>query len=102
MLLHTATGWEDLLSKTIRLPNVEEWEYAARGGVNGGDDKFYSGSNILEDVSWCKFNSNERTQPVGLKKSNELGIYDMSGNVYEFCGGIERQYDSTKRWLMGK
>ena len=78
-----------LLSKNIRLPSVEEWEYAARGGVNGGDDKFYSGSNILEDVSWCKFNSNERTQPVGLKKSNELGIYDMSGNVYEFCGGIE-------------
>ena len=78
-----------LLSKTIRLPSVEEWEYAARGGVNGGDDKFYSGSNILEDVSWCKFNSNERTQPVGLKKSNELGIYDMSGNVYEFCGGVE-------------
>jgi len=78
-----------LLSKTIRLPSVEEWEYAARGGVNGGDDKFYSGSNILEDVSWCKFNSNERTQPVGLKKSNELGIYDMSGNVYEFCEGVE-------------
>ena len=78
-----------LLSKNIRLPSVEEWEYAARGGVNGGDDKFYSGSNILEDVSWCKFNSNERTQPVGLKNSNELGIYDMSGNVYEFCGGVE-------------
>tara|TARA_B100002051_G_C16728813_1_gene636938 strand:+ start:688 stop:2307 length:1620 start_codon:yes stop_codon:yes gene_type:complete len=78
-----------LLSKAMRLPTVAEWEYAARGGVNGGDDNLYSGSNILEDVSWCKFNSNERTQPVGLKKSNELGIYDMSGNVYEFCGGVE-------------
>ncbi len=78
-----------LLSKTIRLPSVEEWEYAARGGVNGGDDKFYSGSNVLEDVSWCKFNSSEKTQPVGLKQSNELGIYDMSGNVYEFCEGVK-------------
>ena len=78
-----------LLNKTIRLPSTEEWEYAARGGLKGGDDKFYSGSNILKDVSWCKFNSNERTQPVGLKKPNELGIYDMSGNVYEFCSGIK-------------
>ena len=79
----------DLLSKKIRLPSVEEWEYAARGGVNGGDDNLYSGSNTLEDVSWCKFNSNDKTQPVGLKNSNELGIYDMSGNVYEFCGAVK-------------
>ena len=78
-----------LLGKTIRLPSVEEWEYAARGGVKGGDDRFYSGSNILEDVSWCKFNAKEKTQPVGLKTSNELGIYDMSGNVYEFCEGVK-------------
>ncbi len=78
-----------LLGKTIRLPSVEEWEYAARGGVKGGDDRFYSGSNILEDVSWCKFNAKEKTQPVGLKTSNELGIYDMSGNVYEFCKGVK-------------
>ena len=55
----------------------------------GGDDKFYSGGNNIEDVSWCKFNSNDRSQPVGLKIANELGIYDMSGNVYEFCSGVQ-------------
>jgi hypothetical protein len=78
-----------LLGKSIKLPSVDEWEYAARGGTIGGDDKFYSGGNNIEDVSWCKFNSNDRSQPVGLKIANELGIYDMSGNVYEFCSGIQ-------------
>ena len=78
-----------LLGKSIKLPSVDEWEYAARGGTFGGDDKLYSGGNNIEDVSWCKFNSNDRSQPVGLKIANELGIYDMSGNVYEFCSGIQ-------------
>lgn len=78
-----------LLGKSIRLPSVNEWEYAARGGAMGGDDKFYSGSNNIEKVSWCKFNSNDKPQPVGLKIANELGIYDMSGNVYEFCSGVK-------------
>jgi len=78
-----------LLGKSIKLPSVDEWEYAARGGTIGGDDKLYSGGNNIEDVSWCKFNSNDRSQPVGLKIANELGIYDMSGNVYEFVSGIQ-------------
>ena len=78
-----------LLGKSIKLPSVDEWEYAARGGTIGGDDNLYSGGNNIEDVSWCKFNSNDRSQPVGLKFANELGIYDMSGNVYEFCSGIQ-------------
>jgi len=78
-----------LLGKSIKLPSVDEWEYAARGGTIGGDDKLYSGGNNIEDVSWCKFNSNDRSQPVGLKFANELGIYDMSGNVYEFVSGIQ-------------
>jgi hypothetical protein len=78
-----------LLGKSIRLPSVDEWEFAARGGAMGGDDKFYSGGNNIEDVSWCKFNSGDRSQPVGLKIANELGIYDMSGNVYEFCSGVQ-------------
>ena len=77
-----------LLGKSIRLPSVDEWEYAARGGTNGGDDMVYSGGNIIEEISWCKFNSQNKTQPVGQKLANELGIYDMSGNVYEFCSGI--------------
>jgi len=79
----------ELLGKSIKLPTVDEWEFAARGGTMGGDDKFYSGGNKIEDVSWCKFNSNDRSQPVGLKIANELGIYDMSGNVYEFCSGVQ-------------
>ncbi|HIB33143.1 MAG TPA: hypothetical protein EYO45_08575 [Candidatus Marinimicrobia bacterium] len=75
----------ELLGKNIRLPNSKEWEYAARGGKKGGDDNQFSGSNIIEEVAWCKFNSDNRIQSVAQKKPNELGIYDMSGNVYEFC-----------------
>ena len=75
----------ELTGKTIRLPKINEWEYAARGGVKGGDDNSYSGGNILETVAWCKYNTKEKTEPVGLKDPNELGLYDMSGNVYEFC-----------------
>ena len=75
----------ELLGKNIRLPNSKEWEYAARGGKKGGDDNQFSGSNIIEEVAWCKFNSNNRIQSVAQKKPNELGIYDMTGNVYEFC-----------------
>ncbi len=77
-----------LLGKNIRLPELNEWEFAARGGKEGGDDRFYSGGNILEDVAWCKYNTNKKPEPVGLKVPNELGIYDMSGNVYEFCSGV--------------
>ena len=77
-----------LLGKTIRLPEINEWEYAARGGIEGGDDRFYSGGNILVDVAWCKYNTNKKPEPVGLKVPNELGIYEMSGNVYEFCSSV--------------
>jgi len=78
----------NLLGKTVRLPSVDEWEYASRGGIKGGDNKLYSGSNRLQEVSWCKYNSKDQTHPVGLKLANELGLYDMSGNVYEFCEGV--------------
>jgi formylglycine-generating enzyme required for sulfatase activity len=80
--------------KTYRLPTEAEWEYAARGGISCNSRGYvYSGSNIIDNVGWYQGNSGinggttkKRTHDVGTKQGNELGIFDMSGNIFEMCG----------------
>ena len=79
-----------LTGKCFRLPTEAEWEFAARGG-NQSRHTQYSGSSRIDDVAWHKGN---KTHPVKTKQPNELGIYDMSGNVWEWCQDRKGSYSS--------
>lgn len=94
------TRLNELTGKNFRLPTEAEWEFAARGG-NMGNGTLYSGGEIIEDVAWYFTNSyavgsedpNYGTHVVATKQANELGLYDMSGNVFEWCSDWYGAYD---------
>ena len=87
------TKLNQLTGKTFRLPTEAEWEYAARGG-NKSQGYKYAGSNTVGDVAWYSNNSSSTTHAVGTKQANELGLYDMSGNMLEWCQDWYGSYSS--------
>ena len=87
------TKLNELTGKTFSMPTEAQWEYAARGGKKSKGYK-YSGSNNVDDVAWYGGNSSYVLHPVATKAPNELGIYDMSGNVMEWCQDYKGNYSS--------
>lgn len=85
-----------LTGKHFSLPTEAQWEYAARGGKNSQGNK-YSGSCIIDGIAWYTGNSGNAIQNVGAKSANELGLYDMSGNVCEWCSDWYGKYSSESQ-----